>query len=220
MAYIIQSNILPNPFSYECIMVRRTNHSYKVIQICRDNNLSHFCQITFFNFLQAPKKEQALFQALKEQTPRVSTIATFAFLLIIPQIIEQKKDTSTQPFIYSWWTIQFIYKRYIPGPHIPFSVHFSRWQINTCIIMDLSSMIPLISASSRTKRAWTLEIVETKSMKGAIFHVSTCHHGLLVQCIRCGLSERYRPYHGFYRHFDGLAKRKEFLMFVWGYDVK
>ena len=38
--------------------------------------------------------------------------------------------------------------RYIPGPHIPFSVHFSRWWINTCIIIDLSSMIPLISASS------------------------------------------------------------------------
>ena len=91
-------------------MVRRTNHSYKVIQICRDNKLSHFCQITFFNSLQAAKKEQALFQSLKEQTPRVSTIATFAFLLIIPQIIEQKKDISTQPFIYSSWTIQFIYK--------------------------------------------------------------------------------------------------------------
>ena len=98
MAYIIQSNILTNPFSYERIMERRTHHSYKVIQICRDNNLSHFCQIIFFNSLQAPKKEQALFQSLAEQTARVSTIATFAFHLIILQIIEQKKETSTHPF--------------------------------------------------------------------------------------------------------------------------
>ena len=148
MAYITQSNIITNPFSYERIMVRRTHHSYKVIQICRDNNLSHFCQIIFFNSLQAPKKYQALFQSLAEKTPYVSTIATFEFLLIIPQIIEQKKDTSTQPFIYSRELSSLFINRYIPGPHVPFSVHFSRWRINTCIIIDLSSMIPLISASS------------------------------------------------------------------------
>ena len=59
-------------------------------------------------------------------------------------------------------------------------------------------------------------------MKGTISHVSTCHHGLLVQCILCGFisAERYRPYHGFDRHFDGQAKRKEFVVFVWGSDVK
>ena len=148
MAYIIQSNILTNPFSYERIMVRRTHHSYKVIQICRDSNLSHFCQIIFFNSLQAPKKEQALFQSFAEQTPRVSTIATFAFLLIIPQIIEQKKETSTHhSYIHRELSSLFI-NRYIPGPNVPFSVHFSRWRINTCIIIDLSSMIPLIRASS------------------------------------------------------------------------
>ena len=101
---------LPIHFRMNASWLRRTHHSYKVIQICRDNNLSHFCQITFFNSLQAQKKEQALFQSLAEKTPYVSTIATFEFLLIIPQIIEQKKDTSTQPFIYSSWTIQFIYK--------------------------------------------------------------------------------------------------------------
>ena len=43
-----------------------------------------------------------------------------------------------------------------------------------CIIFHLSSLILLISASNWTKGAWTLETVETKSMKGR----STCHYGL------------------------------------------
>ena len=137
MAYIIQSNILPNPFSYERIMVRKTNHSYKVIQICRDNNLSHFCQITFFNSLQAPKKEQALFQSLRLRS-----------FLLFRRLYNKKRTLVLNPsYIHRELSSLFI-NRYIPGPHIPFSVHFSRWRINTCIIIDLSSMIPLISASS------------------------------------------------------------------------
>ena len=31
--------------------------------------------------------------------------------------------------------------------------------------------------------------MEAKSLKGTIFHVSTCHHGLLVQWIRCGVHQ-------------------------------
>ena len=55
----------------------------------------------------------------------------------------------------------------------------------TIDIIGLSSLIPLTSASSWTKGAWTLQKVETKGMKGTISHVSTCQHGLLVQCMRC-----------------------------------
>ena len=28
-----------------------------------------------------------------------------------------------------------------------------------------------------------------------------------------------RSYHGFNRHFDGLAKCKKFVVFIWGSDV-
>ena len=108
-----------------------------------------------------------------------------SFLLVRRLKSRERKLELNHSYIRRELSSLFI-NRYIPGPHAPFSVHFSRWRINTCIIMDLSSMIPLISASSWTKRAWTLEIVETKSMKGTISHVSTCHHGLLLQCIRCG----------------------------------
>ena len=54
-----------------------------------DNNFSHFCQIIFLNSIQAPKQERALFHSPAEQTPRVSLLATLAFLLFIPQIIDQ-----------------------------------------------------------------------------------------------------------------------------------
>ena len=29
-----------------------------------------------------------------------------------------------------------------------------------------------------------------------------------------------RPYHGFEHHFDGQAKREEFVVFIWGFDIK
>ena len=56
------------------------------------------------------KKSRPSSNLSRKKTPHVSTIATFEFLLIIPQIIEQQKDTSTQTLIYSSWTIQFIFK--------------------------------------------------------------------------------------------------------------
>ena len=33
-------------------------------------------------------------------------------------------------------------------------------------------------------------------------------------------ARKNRPYHGFDRLFDGWAKRKEFVVFIWGSDVK
>ena len=92
MANTRQTNILTNPFSYERIMVQRIHHIYKVIKMCRDNNFSHFCEIIFLNSLQAPNKKRALFQSPAEQTPCVSSIATFAFLLLIPQIMAQMRN--------------------------------------------------------------------------------------------------------------------------------
>ena len=129
----IQTSVLTNPFSYKSIMIQRTHHIkvniYKVIQLMyRANNFSHFCQIIFLNSIQAPKQERALFHSPAEQTPRVSLLATFAFLLFIPQIKEQNRERSpstdrpsTSTFIYSSWTIQPIENRYNPGPHVPVS---------------------------------------------------------------------------------------------------
>ena len=60
----------------------------------RDNNFSHFCQIIVLNSLQAPNKQQAHLQSPAEQTPYFSRLATFAFLLFIRQIMEQKRNHS------------------------------------------------------------------------------------------------------------------------------
>ena len=74
-----------------------------------------------------------------------------------------------------------------------------------CSNIGLSSLIPLTSASTWTKGAWTLQTVETKGMKGTISHVLTCQRGLLVQCMRCGVHpsgisvhSTYNPQH--YQH--------------------
>ena len=139
MAYTRQSNILTNPFSYEHIVVQKnTHHIYKVIQMCRDNNLSHFCQIIFLNSLQAPNKERAPFQSPAEQIPYVSPLATFPFLLFIPEIMEQERN-HLHPTIFPAQALNSSYihrelpnlfiNRYIPGPHDPLSVHISIWRI-------------------------------------------------------------------------------------------
>ena len=98
------------------------------------DNFSHFCQITFLNSLQAPNKQQVLFQSPAEQTACVSCLATFAFLLFILQIMEQTTLSPRQALNPSYIHRELpnlLFDRYIPGPHVPFSVHISTWRINT-----------------------------------------------------------------------------------------
>ena len=108
--------------------------------MCRDNNLSHFCQFIFLTSLQAPNKERAPFQSPPEQIPYVSPLATFQFLLFIPEIMEQERN-HLHPTIFPAQALNTSYihrelpnlfiNRYIPGPHDPLSVHISRWRICT-----------------------------------------------------------------------------------------
>ena len=160
MAYTRQSNILTNPFSYERIMVQRTHHIYKVIKMCRDNNFSHFCQIIFLNSLQAPNKKRALFQSPAEQTPCISSIATFAFLLLIPQIMEQMRNhlKSTMKHLapaqvlnpsYIHRELPNLFSKYVSqAPTSNSMCIFQDGGLTLCSIIDLSSLIPLTSASS------------------------------------------------------------------------
>ena len=159
--------------------------------MCRDiNKFSHFSQIIFLNSLQAPIQSPA------EQTPRVSPLATLAFLLFIPQIKErrpnhhpQRKELAAKQVL----NISYIHRelsnlfiiRYFPGPSRPPQCAYFKMADELVSL----SLIPFISASSWTKGGQTLETVEAKSLKGTIFHVSTCHHGLLVQWIRCGVHQ-------------------------------
>ena len=111
--------------------------------MCRDNNFSHHCQKIFINSLRAPKKEQALLQYPTQQTPRVSPMTLSAFLLCIPQIVEQNRDRSQSTMKLlapeQVFNLSYIYRElsnlfrnwYIPGSHVPFIVHISRWRMDT-----------------------------------------------------------------------------------------
>ena len=81
---------------------------------------SRFAGITTYP-ISAKSHSSILFKRRKRSRPSSNlsrkkrltsqpSLLSSSFFNIIPQIIEQKKDTSTQPFIYSSWTIQFIYK--------------------------------------------------------------------------------------------------------------
>ena len=95
------------------------------------------------------------------------------------------KDSTLHIFIVNYPTYFLI--DISQGPTSPSVCIFQHGGLTPCAVIDLSSLIPLISVSSWTKGAWTIETVETKSMKGTISHVSACPHGLLAQCIRCGV---------------------------------
>ena len=111
--------------------------------MCRDNNFSYHCQKIFINSLRAPKKEQALLQYPTQQTPRVSPMTLSAFLLCIPQIVEQNRDRSQSTMKLlapeQVFNLSYIYRElsnlfrnwYILGSHVPFIVHISRWRMDT-----------------------------------------------------------------------------------------
>ena len=129
--------------------------------MCRDNNFSHFFQIIFLNSLQAPNKQQALFQSPAEQTPCVSPLATFAFRLFIPQIMEQKKplaarDKYSNPHIFIVNYPTYFLIDVSQGPTSPSVSIFQHGGLTPCIIIDLSSLIPLISVSTWTKGCLSL----------------------------------------------------------------
>ena len=70
-----------------------------------------------------------------------------SFLLFRRSWNKKRKLALIDSYIHRELSSLFI-NRHIPGPHVLFRMFFSRWRINSCIIIDLSSMIPLISASS------------------------------------------------------------------------
>ena len=203
VAYMIQTSILINPFSYKSIMIQRTHHIkfYKVIQLMySDNNFSHFCQIIFLNSIQAPKQERALFHSPAEQTPRVSLLATFAFLLFIPQtkeqnILKSKIENDHRPQFAPAQVLSYIHRGLsnllkigiTQVPTSPSGWLFQDGGLRHCITIDFSSWIPLISPSSWRNGACTLETV--KNMKNTISYISTCHHGPLIKCVRCGVHQ-------------------------------
>ena len=137
MAYIIQSNILPNPFSYEASWYERQTTVTKS---------SRFAGITT-SPISAKSHSSILFKHRKRSRPSSNLYVCVPSYYSADYRTKKRTLVLNPSYIHRELSSLFT-NRYIPGPHIPFSVHFSRWRINTCIIIDLSSMIPLISASS------------------------------------------------------------------------
>ena len=190
MAYIKQSNILTNPLSSESIILTRdTPHL-----------LSHLGEQAWQVFPFLPNHILEFSSSTQKRASPlaisgVSPNATFAFLLFIPQIVAQIKHRSQSTMkLLNYSTLHvfnanypaYLKIRYIPGPHLSFSMNIWKWRTDTDVVL---SSICHYSFPWWTNGAWVFETVETKSMKGTISHFSTWHDGILQQWIRCKVHE-------------------------------